>query len=400
LSLLFFTASTCPAAFDQVPEPDLASLRSSPSVSFPDVLEMKDLSSAPSQDLGPYFSLLPHERILDIISYCDAKSLLSLSQTSKAFENLVGIFTQQTLDHVRRNTTQLYHDLTCLKKGVLSALENDGYVFLSPAVPLPKDARPANLFENTLLFNRFFNLQRKALSDADLLCLEAVCPLAFADEDSQTELTKALDFIDRDTADPFPAVRVQENLDPTKAQNAVTFVLTSAELITQKNTLSEHLAKNPEHRVHLILGDGTFQENGMLSLSKEDVPDNLRHLILSDPRKTVLTTGDAFLKGHPSLTTFDARDLSCLTALAFDFLSECKALTHIETRGLTSVKWIGYYLAINCKKLKSANPRGLISIEPIAARWFVNQTCGKSTGDDYQKVMSFWARRGIHPPRR
>jgi hypothetical protein len=106
------------------------------------------------------------------------------------------------------------------------------------------------------------------------------------------------------------------------------------------------------------------------------------------------------LKGHPSLTTFDARDLSCLTVLAFDCLSECKDLTHMETRGLTSVQWIGYYFAINCKNFKTINPRGLISIAPIAARWFVNQACGKSTGDDYQKVMSFWARRGIQPPRR
>lgn len=323
-----------------------------------------------------------------------------MSETSKAFENLVGVFVRQTVDHVRRNTTHLYYDLTCLKKGVSSALENDGYVFLPPAVPLPREARPANLFENTLLFNRLFNLQRDVLSDADLLCLEAVCPLAFADKDPQTQLSKALDFIDRNAAEPSPAVRAQEKLDDTNAQSAVTFVLTSAELIIHKDALTAHLAKNPEHRIHLILGDGIFEQDGMLSLSKDDVPNNLRHLILSDLRKTVLTTGDAFLKDHPSLTTFDARDLSCLTILAFDFLSECKSLTHIETRGLTGVRNIGYYFAIHCRNLRTVNPRGLISIEPYPARWFINPLSGQNTKEEYQKVLSFWARRGINPPRR
>ncbi|MFO0525515.1 MAG: F-box protein [Alphaproteobacteria bacterium] len=400
LSLLLFTATTCFASFHDARDADTDPLQRVSIFGSTNALDLKDVNAAPSLNFGPIFNALPNEVILNIISYLDGKSLVSLSQTSTAFDNLVGVFTRQTVDQVRRNTTHLYHDLTCLKKGVLSVLKNDGFVFLPPAVPLPANTRPATLFENTLLFNRFFNLQREALSDADLLCLEAVCPLAFSEGDTPIELTKALDFIDRDAADPLPSVRLQENLEATKTQSAVTFVLTSAELITHKEALTAHLAKNPEHRLHLILGDGIFEQDGTLSLSKEDVPDNLRHLILSDPRKTVITTGEGLLKGHPSLTTFDARDLSCLTVLAFDCLSECKDLTHMETRGLTSVQWIGYYFAINCKNFKTINPRGLISIAPIAARWFVNQACGKSTGDDYQKVMSFWARRGIQPPRR
>lgn len=61
LSLLFFTAATCPATFDQAPELDLTSLQSSPTITLPEDEFSIFISPRTEEVYGPTFDKLPDE---------------------------------------------------------------------------------------------------------------------------------------------------------------------------------------------------------------------------------------------------------------------------------------------------------------------------------------------------
>ncbi|MCE2951834.1 MAG: hypothetical protein ACK5TR_06100 [Alphaproteobacteria bacterium] len=151
---------------------------------------------------------------------------------------------------------------------------------------------------------------------------------------------------------------------------ASTFVLTVSELKAHKDALGAHLAHNPEHRVHLILGDGAFMEKGALSMTSEDLPDNLCHLILSDPAGCVHTIGQGFLIFHKDLATVDIKDLRAVTLIKGFFLSECKNLVECNPRGLTSLSTIERSFLERCPKLKGFRTRSFISLTRLGIRAF------------------------------
>jgi hypothetical protein len=200
-SFLFFSVS-CPGAFDPALELDVNALHAAPTLTLPDALEIKDLSSAPPQDLGLYFSLLPHEKMLDLISYLDAKSLLAFSQICKTIDDLVGHSAQDNLKQVTYDQFDPFHEPARLKKGALSALKSGGCSFLAPGTPLPQGARPLDSLESLAFFNQIFSTQKEGLIDADLMCLDAVCPLVPKDYSPATSLSKALVFLERNASKP------------------------------------------------------------------------------------------------------------------------------------------------------------------------------------------------------
>ncbi|MCE2951836.1 MAG: F-box-like domain-containing protein [Alphaproteobacteria bacterium] len=388
-SFLFFSVS-CPAAFDPALELDTSAVPSAPAITFPDALEVKDPPSAPPQDLGPYFSLLPHEKMLDIISYLDAKSLFAFSQTCKTIDDLVGHSAQGNLKQVTYDQFDTFYEPARLKKGALSALKSEGCSFLAPGTPLPQGARPLDSLERLAFFNQIFSTHKENLIDADLMCLDAVCPLIPKEYSPETTLSKALVFLERNASQPFPSVRFSENLDPKSLQRSSTLVLTTSELKAHKDVLGAHLAHNPEHRVHLILGDGAFMENGALSMTSEDLPDNLCHLILSDPAGRVTKINDSFLQSHASLTTFDTRGplavktvgkfflfyctalksvdtrgFTALTTIDNSFLSFCTDLERFDTIGLTALKYVDSYFLSNCKNLNTFETTPLTALETV-----------------------------------
>jgi hypothetical protein len=372
-SFLFFSAS-CPGAFDPALELDIKALHAAPTLTFPEEHEMKDLPSAPPQDLGPYFSLLPPERMLDLISYLDAKSLLAFSQTCKTIDDLVGHSAKKDLTHATQDCWDVFYEPARLKKGALSALQNDGYAFLAPGTLLPQGARPLDSLESLAFFNQIFSTHKENLIDADLLCLGAVCPLALVSNNSKAHFAHALKAFTKKPSVLFPLIRFQVTLDSKQLQAPSTLVLTTSELKTYKDALSAHLAHNPEHRVHLILGDGAFMENGALSMKSDDLPDNLCHLILSDPAGYIHTIRQGFLLFHSGLTTVDIKDLRAVTLIEGFFLSECKNLVQCNPRGLTSLSTIERSFLERCRKLKGFRTRSFISLARIGVRAFGNCT--------------------------
>ncbi|MFN7710083.1 MAG: hypothetical protein ACK5O7_03885 [Holosporales bacterium] len=78
-----------------------------------------------------------------------------------------------------------------------------------------------------------------------------------------------------------------------------TFVMSDVELAQQpiQGQLEHYLAIQAEHHVYLSLGVGPFVEYGKLTLQKQYMPTNLRHLTIMDPTCAVRITAQCCLSG-------------------------------------------------------------------------------------------------------
>lgn len=71
---------------------------------------------------GPFFDKLPAERVLSILDFLDAKSLLSLSQTCSAFRDLVENKFQKDFARAAKNAPDAPLDPIRLKKDFVATL--------------------------------------------------------------------------------------------------------------------------------------------------------------------------------------------------------------------------------------------------------------------------------------
>lgn len=98
-----------------------------------------------------------------------------------------------------------------------------------------------------------------------------------------------------------PLVRFIPDLQLQDLTTTHTVMLSATELWAHKNVLSAHLAHNPEHRIHVVLGDGPFMDGDRLTMKKDNLPAGLQHLTLSDPQHLVQKINHSFLCEHENL---------------------------------------------------------------------------------------------------
>jgi hypothetical protein len=128
-----------------------------------------------------------------------------------------------------------------------------------------------------------------------------------------------------------------------------TVVLSAAELLAHRDVLGTHLTHNPEHRIHVLLGDGPFIDSARLTLKKDDLPAELRHLVLSDPEHLVKIINRAFLTGHENLTTFDPLGLDQVRVIEMGFLCKCYRLTKVNMERFFNLEEINLFFLGFCE---------------------------------------------------
>lgn len=172
-------------------------------------------------------------------------------------------------------------------------------------------------------------------------------------------------------------------------ESAHTFVVRAKYFRTHKEELRVLLTTRNDHRVVLCLDDETFVTHGVLTLSWEDMPQNLRHLILLDPFGRIKAIGNNFLRKDGTLeslhiqalsgvktigssflyeSTFKRVSLEGLTGLARiedNFLALAEGIENMSTRGLSGVASIGKYAFWECKGLATLGTEGLTGVEEI-----------------------------------
>ncbi|MCA0370174.1 MAG: leucine-rich repeat protein [Proteobacteria bacterium] len=162
----------------------------------------------------------------------------------------------------------------------------------------------------------------------------------------------------------FMGGETQEDLEVLK-ETPHTFVVCSNDLQDNKDTLAALLDTRNDHSVVLSFDSDAFLQEGVLTMSKNDIPENLHHLTLADPFGKVTAIGDRFLLWQLGLTSFSARGLTSLTTIGNSFLTNCAGLTHFDTRGLSQLKAVGDTFLVNCQSLTYFDARGLSGLETI-----------------------------------
>ena len=146
-----------------------------------------------------------------------------------------------------------------------------------------------------------------------------------------------------------------------------TLVVRSDDLQAHQEALASLLDAHADHRVILCFDGDAFIQNGTLSMSKENIPDNLRHLTLADPLGKVSAIGDDFLKESSSLVSFGAKDLRRLEVIGQTFLGGCENLRSFDTRGFSSLKMLKWRFLANCTSLRSFDTLGFVEVERIGS---------------------------------
>jgi hypothetical protein len=366
LSLLFFTSATCPAAFEQVPELDLTSLQSSPTITLPEDEFFMFISPRTEEIYGPSFDTLPAERLLSVVEFLDAKSLLSLSETCSAFRDLVEDKFQKDFVRAARNAPDAPLDPIRLKKHFVATLKKEQNAFYTDIF-----VNPSNGWD-----------------EENQLCLEAVLPLSLLKNTPQVPLSKVLEALNATPTDAATLVRFSS----AYKQAPTTIVLTAYELQRFHKQLNDFLAHNPECSVHLVLGDGPYTYFGPFSMPKKNIAE-VRHLIVSDPRGTVTEIGESFLENTTPLETFNARFFPKLETIGMSFLALNSNLKTVDTRGFTALKNLGSFCLFGCPRLKHIEAQGFTDAEIIGISFL--EKCFKLRPDSKEKIRAQLAARGI-----
>ncbi len=146
-----------------------------------------------------------------------------------------------------------------------------------------------------------------------------------------------------------PLVRFTADLQPHDLAVPHTVVLSASELLAHKDALGRHLAHDPEHRIHVVLGDGPFIDGARLTMKKDDLPAGLRHLVLSDPEHLVKIIHRAFLTGHETLTTFDPLGLDQVRVIEMGFFFKCYRLTKVNIERFVNLEEINLFFLGFCE---------------------------------------------------
>lgn len=143
-------------------------------------------------------------------------------------------------------------------------------------------------------------------------------------------------------------------------------ILTTDELedLDTKDPLQSFLETNSEHKIILTLSHNSVNAAGKYNLSKENIPSNLKHLILSDPYHLVTKIGNSFLHKTDSLQSISFSGFKNLRIIKDLFLSEAEELRTIDLSSLIHVTEIGGFFldeAINLETI-DLSPLGDVEI--------------------------------------
>ncbi|MBA4118228.1 MAG: hypothetical protein C0514_04955 [Candidatus Puniceispirillum sp.] len=186
------------------------------------------------------------------------------------------------------------------------------------------------------------------------------------DEDALDSITYYVEKMGRNTHFlRFTGDETQADLDALH-RAPHTLVVRAQDMQAHKDSLSSLLHAPKDHNVVLCFDDETFIKNDALTMSKNDIPHNLRHLILSDPFDKITSIEPNFLMLHEGLETFSARGLTATKTIMYHFLSSCKNLTICDVRGFTSVSFIGACFVFKCPKVEKFDSRGFAILTKLS----------------------------------
>ena len=182
----------------------------------------------------------------------------------------------------------------------------------------------------------------------------------------------------------FTGEETQEDIEALKESNH-TLVVRAHDLQNNKDTLRALLDTRYNHRVVLSLDSEVFLQEGVLDISKDDIPWSLHHLTLSDPFGKVSAIENGLLWGSPQLASFDARGFEKLTVIRGAFLAQCTGLIHFDARGFANLKIIHGGFLGSCESLTHLDARGFAKLEIIGNNFLIQctdlttvNTCGFS----------------------
>lgn len=330
---------------------------------------------------------LPPERMVDIFSYLSAEEAamarLVCSSWRHILENQHGreAFTHSNalynparpegasaIPDVEMAKTLAFH----IKHGGFAPLE---HVFISSTL-YPQNTRLLNAADleahTDTLATWYTALFGKDPEDDHTLALvmSALPRILVQDKMSQETLTHLTSYVRKVGKNTrfvrFTGFETDQEKDVLGA-SPHTLVVRSDDLQAHKDTLTKLLATNVNHRVVLCLDSDAFVQNGTLSLSKENIPNNLRHLTLADPLGKVSAIGDNFLNDCEDLVSFGAKDLRRLEIIGYSALGGCRNLGSFDTRGFSSLKMLKWRFLANCTSLRSFDTLGFVEVERIGS---------------------------------
>ncbi|MCA0370198.1 MAG: F-box protein [Proteobacteria bacterium] len=200
------------------------------------------------------------------------------------------------------------------------------------------------------------------------LVMAALPPVLVEDQTSQETLGRITSYIDKvGKSTRFASFTCDENQEELETLKGAphTFVVRAHDLHANKDTLAALLDTRNDHHVVLSLDTDAYIQDGVLTMSKRDIPEKLCHLTLSDPFGKVTAIGDFFLACAPNLESLYMRNLTHLIVIKNSFLFGTKNLKSFGTQGLISLKTIGNGFLWNRKGLESFDARGLSRLTTI-----------------------------------
>ena len=164
-------------------------------------------------------------------------------------------------------------------------------------------------------------------------------------------------------------IRFSHTLDPNGAeiQQTAHIIITDQELDDKnnKNLLQKILENNLDHNIILNVGDQFVDIKGVLHLSADQIPSNLKHFTITNTKENAIKIGDDFISDARDLESFDARGLSGVKSIGNFFLNWPINLEYIDMRGLSNVMTIGYAFLNWASSLQSFDMRGLTNVISI-----------------------------------
>ncbi|MCA0370575.1 MAG: F-box protein [Proteobacteria bacterium] len=337
---------------------------------------------------------IPHDRMADIFSYLTPKERLIADQVCKAWHSILAAEHGQmhavsaslfgsTFTHLAH---QIPDDLVaqCLRHRVndkgFAPLET---IFINPNL-YPQGKRllsSTDLKENPRIVSAWYTalFGKAASQDPHALPLVmSALPQILVNErvgkDALDAITYYVEKVGRNTRFMrFTGSETQADLDALHTAPH-TLVVRAQDMQAHKDSLSSPLNARNDHPVVLCFDDETFIKNGALTMSKNHIPHNLRHLILSDPFDKITSIEPSFLMLHEGLESFSARGLTATKTIKLHFLSSCKNLTICDVRGLAKVASIGACFVFKCPKVEKFDSRGFANLTEISGGFLKDST--------------------------
>ncbi|HBN22090.1 MAG TPA: hypothetical protein DD412_02480 [Holosporales bacterium] len=166
------------------------------------------------------------------------------------------------------------------------------------------------------------------------------------------------------SAQPVSASANPTRSKPGKALSDIQ--ITTADLFAKdgKANLEKSLKEHPDEEVVLTITEESVKA-GMFTLHKNDIPSNLKHLVIRDPDNLVKNIGNNFLRRNSNIVTFKAIEFQSLKAISDGFLAVCMNLTHFDSSGFTALETIGREFLFACHGITHFDSSGFIAVKTI-----------------------------------